>query len=154
MNKKYFKIKLFVITLHLKVLLMNKAKDDIQLIREMMERSSSFLSLSGLSGVAAGTVALLASGIAWYMMDQHHVDYFDENRNEFPVEITKQLVFIAIMALVCAFLFGFYFTYSKSKRLQIPLWNKTTQYFLTQLFIPLFAGGILCLILMKYGLFF
>ncbi len=133
---------------------MNQAKEDIQLIRQMMERSSSFLSLSGLSGVAAGTVALVASGMAWYIMDLHNLDYFDGKRNEFPFEFTRQLMIIALSALVFAFLFAYYFTYSKSRRLQIPIWNKTTQYFFTQLLIPLITGGLLCLILMYYGLYF
>ncbi len=38
-------------------------------IRNLMERSSRFISLSGLSGVAAGIIALIGSGIAFLCLD-------------------------------------------------------------------------------------
>jgi hypothetical protein len=43
---------------------MNKHSEDIKVIREMMERSSKFLSLSGLSGVLAGLTAIAGAGAA------------------------------------------------------------------------------------------
>ncbi|MFT4094487.1 MAG: hypothetical protein QM640_12685 [Niabella sp.] len=51
-------------------------KDDLQHIRKMMEQSSRFISLSGLSGVVAGVVALTGAGIAYWIFRQHHIDYF------------------------------------------------------------------------------
>ena len=45
-------------------------------IRNLMERSSKFLSLSGLSGIIAGLIALLGAGIAFFYLD-YEVRYFD-----------------------------------------------------------------------------
>jgi len=42
--------------------------EDLKVIKKVMEESSRFLSLSGLSGVFAGIIALLASACnGWYI---------------------------------------------------------------------------------------
>ncbi len=43
--------------------------EDLSHIRSMMERSSRFISLSGLSGVVAGIAALLGAGYAYFAME-------------------------------------------------------------------------------------
>ena len=51
-------------------------REDLQTIREIMERSSKFLSLSGLSGIFAGVCALTGAAIAWFfILDFGHVQY-------------------------------------------------------------------------------
>jgi hypothetical protein len=49
--------------------------DDLQHIKKMMERSSRFISLSGLSGIAAGTCALIGAAVA-YPYVYGHKDIF------------------------------------------------------------------------------
>jgi predicted lysophospholipase L1 biosynthesis ABC-type transport system permease subunit len=49
---------------------MNQHLEDIAEIRAMMERSTRFLSLSGLSGVFAGTFGLIASGLAYFRISR------------------------------------------------------------------------------------
>ena len=47
---------------------MNEQKESIEAIQDikrMMERSSRFISLSGLSGVGAGVCALVGAALAW-----------------------------------------------------------------------------------------
>ena len=59
----------FFVTLTYKVLYMSKTQtylNDLAEIRSMMERSSRFISLSGLSGVVVGAYALVGAGVAWY----------------------------------------------------------------------------------------
>ena len=46
--------------------------ETIQDIKRMMERSSRFISLSGLSGIAAGTCALIGA----YIARQWFIDYY------------------------------------------------------------------------------
>lgn len=120
----------------------------------MMERSSSFLSLSGLSGVAAGSMALLASGLCYLLMNRHNIDYFDGRRNLYPPELSKQLILVALLTLLLALCSGFFFTYRKAKRLNLPLWTSLTKSLLIHLSIPLITGGLFCLILIWYQLFF
>ena len=43
--------------------------EDIKAIRKLMEESTRFLSLSGLSGVIAGTAALAGALLAWLFID-------------------------------------------------------------------------------------
>ncbi|MDO8951520.1 MAG: hypothetical protein Q7U86_02785, partial [Draconibacterium sp.] len=50
--------------------------DDLQTIRDIMERSSKFLSLSGLAGIFAGVCALLGAAIAWFfILDSGKIQY-------------------------------------------------------------------------------
>lgn len=47
--------------------------DDLQHIKKMMERSSRFISLSGLSGIAAGTCALIGAVVAYPYVYSHKI---------------------------------------------------------------------------------
>ncbi|HMW39100.1 MAG: hypothetical protein K1X68_11275 [Saprospiraceae bacterium] len=133
---------------------MNQAKEDLQVIREMMERSSTFLSLSGLSGVAAGTVALIAAGVTAFSMNWK----IGEGERDLPIPLYStydgpSLIGIALVTLIVALALALYFTYAKAKRLNISLWNNSARYFLLHLMIPLVTGGILCLFLLYHHLF-
>src|SRR5258705_1889778 len=51
--------------------------ETLQDIKRIMERSSRFISLSGLSGVAAGICALMGSVIAWQWLGDYYYEYND-----------------------------------------------------------------------------
>lgn len=140
------------LTLYCKVLLiMNNPKDDLQHIRQMMEQSSRFISLSGLSGVVAGVIALAGAGLAYYFMLQNGIDYTDNVRNLAPYDLLKQLVLMAIGVLVLALGFGIWFTVRKSKKQGLSIWTSATKHLLLNLFVPLAAGGIFCAALLYHG---
>ena len=90
-------------------------------IRSLMERSSKFLSLSGLSGVSAGLVAL-GGAVAVYMRMQTGLfsaihDYQPERyANTEHLSIKQFLVLVAVVVLVLALLSGTYFTVRKARR--------------------------------------
>ncbi|MBZ4190189.1 hypothetical protein [Niabella beijingensis] len=132
---------------------MNDPKDDLQHIRQMMERSSRFISLNGLSGVAAGLIALAGAAIAYWLFRQHDIDYFGESRYEYSYSLELKLLVLAIVILVAAIGAGILFTIQKSKRNGLKIWNNTTKLLLGQLLIPLVAGGLFCLALFYHGLF-
>jgi hypothetical protein len=98
---------------------MNKYENDLTHIRQMMERSSTFISLSGLSGVGAGLVALAGCALTFYILGQYHIDYFDGKPNYYSYEVIIQLAIVAITTLVLAIASGIYFTVKKSKKLGI-----------------------------------
>jgi hypothetical protein len=54
--------------------------EDIKAIRKIMEESSRFISLSGLSGVFAGITAIIGALVAWYFIldfgNIHYDEYF------------------------------------------------------------------------------
>ncbi|WP_018629832.1 hypothetical protein [Niabella aurantiaca] len=132
---------------------MNDPKDDLQHIRQMMERSSRFISLNGLSGVAAGVIALLGAAIAYGLFQQHGIDYFSGERYIYNYELEWKLFWLAIAILVCAVGAGIFFTIQKSKKNGLKIWNSTTRLLLGHLLVPLIAGGLFCLALFYHGLF-
>ena len=128
-------------------------------IRNLMERSSKFLSLSGLSGITAGLIALLGAGTA-FLYPGSDISFFDSNRylaDRLFLQGGKDTLFLvadAIIILVLAIASGIYFTARKARRNKIQVWNSTSKRLAVNLFIPLAAGGIFCLALLAYGIFF
>lgn len=131
---------------------MNKnAQQDIAHIRDMMERSSRFISLSGLSGVFAGIIALVAFALALLILKNNEIDYFHGSSVIYSDEVIFQLFLICILTLLAALISAFFFTYRKSKKNQVEMWSGLTYRLLTNLFVPLIAGGIFCLALFQYA---
>lgn len=131
---------------------MNKTIDyqDIKDIKQLMERSSRFLSLSGLSGVSAGIFALIGAAIAQYIIYTNHVKYDEHFFFITPVpelNIIEPLFLLGIGVLVLALASGIFFSWRKARRNGYKLWDHTSRRMLINLFIPLIAGGIFCLIL-------
>ncbi len=132
---------------------------DLQDIKNLMERSSRFLSLSGLSGISAGIIALLGAAYAFFLLD-YDIRYFDINRyfNEnrylvFPKEITY-LMLDASVVLILALASAIFFSVRKARKKGLKIWDRTTKRLLINLFIPLITGGIFCLLLTYYGIIF
>ncbi len=134
---------------------MNKASaesETLSEIKSLMERSSRFISLSGLSGVFAGIFALI--GIAAAYM------YFEVSFTSSSSEIYSRLyepggnteakfftfLFIdALLVLLASLAAGYLLTRRKAKKQGRALWDMTSKRMLVNLFIPLASGGIFCI---------
>ncbi|MBN2613768.1 MAG: hypothetical protein JXB00_19580 [Bacteroidales bacterium] len=133
--------------------------ENLNEIRNLMEKSSRFLSLSGLSGVSAGIIALVGAAVAFFYLDFDQ-RYFDINRyfyNGMHQRLQQQIGFLvldAVIVLLMALSAGVYFTTRKAKRKNLQVWDNTAKRMLVNLFIPLTAGGIFCLILLYHHVFF
>jgi predicted lysophospholipase L1 biosynthesis ABC-type transport system permease subunit len=127
--------------------------EDLSHIRTMMERSSRFISLSGLSGVVAGLAAIAGAVYVYFVFQREGIDYFDGERNVFSPSLVKELVTIGIAILVVAILSGYIFTANKSKRKGLKIWDATTRRLLVTFAIPLVTGGFFCLALLYHHLF-
>jgi hypothetical protein len=134
-------------------------QDDLLSIRNMMERSTKFISLSGLSGVLAGIYALV--GAAWAYTIIYGSSGFSGPREYVTADIPTRpeklvlLVCIAAGILVVSVLTGLILTASKAKRKGQSIWGKTSKQLLFQMAVPLVAGGLLVLILLTrhyYGI--
>lgn len=128
-------------------------KDDLQHIRKMMEQSSRFISLSGLSGVIAGVIALTGAFGAWYIFQQHHIDYFNDTRISGSADLVKQLFLLAAVVLVAAIGFGVLLTLKKTRKNGLKVWTSTTKKLLSALFVPLIIGGLFCIAALYHGHF-
>jgi len=136
----------------------NKPLDDLREIRNLMERSTRFLSLSGLSGISAGCFALTGAAIAFFLLgyDQRYFEpeiYFGSG----IVHSGNFIFYLFIdgaMVLTGALVFSLYFTNRHAKKKGLPLWDNTTRRMLMALAIPLISGGILSLLLLVYHLVF
>jgi hypothetical protein len=124
-------------------------------IRTMMERSSRFLSLSGLSGVFAGVFALAGAGIAYYKLTELQTANSYPARGLFQTDMNFYLFFFAdaLCVLTASLLTGALLTMRKARKKGQPVWDGTARRLLINLFIPLAAGGIFCLVLMYHRLF-
>ncbi len=112
-----------------------------------MERSSQFLSLSGLSGVGAGFVALLCVWIVFSVLNQYDIDYFDGKPNNYSSEVIIKLLLVSLITIVLTLVVVVFFTVRKLKNKNLPIYNTSTKKFLIALTIPLIAGGVFCLAL-------
>ncbi len=122
---------------------------DISEIRQMMNRSSRFISLSGLAGVFAGCYALIGGILATLIISDNTLDLTSGISSE---KIT-QLFLLALAVLVLAIGTAVFLTTQKAKRNDQKIWDNTSKRMLVNFFAPLVAGGIFCLVLLQYSLF-
>ena len=127
--------------------------EDLSHIRSMMERSSRFISLSGLSGVFAGLAALIGAGYVFFVLQREGIDYFEGERNFFSPELVKELVITGFVILIVAVVSGSVFTANKSKKKGLKIWDATAKRLLVTFAVPLVAGGIFCLALIFHHLY-
>ncbi len=141
---------------------MNNQKDHIEelsYIRSMMEQSSRFISLSGLSGVGAGIIALLGAGAVYAYLGTHPFSgrkwYYVES---YPYEkwgMTPEVFFVLVAAavMILASAIGFFFSKRKATKAGQKLVTRASMRLLSNFMIPLISGGIFCLMLWRLGYF-
>ena len=130
---------------------MNKQIEDIKAIREMMEKSSKFLSLSGLSGISAGVIAIIGAALAYFhILREPASANFDTTHEAMFREITL-LITDASAVLLFSICFGIYFSWRKSVKKNLMPSKSLIKRTLYNLGIPLIAGGIFALIFLLRG---
>lgn len=120
--------------------------EDIRAIRKIMEESSRFLSLSGLSGIFAGLTAIAGALVAYFLiLDYGSIDYTEYLRSLPAKEASSirwQLMALAASVLIISVLFSFYFSLKKARRDGKNFWTPVSRRLLINLLIPLVTGGI------------
>ena len=129
---------------------------DISEIRNLMEESTRFVSLSGLSGVSAGIVALIgAAGTYMYLHDTGIYELAIKTlRGETyvpPGNRLFELIGIALLILICAFSAATFFTVRNARRQGKKIYTRSSFRMGLNLSIPLIAGAIFCIQLALYG---
>lgn len=127
-------------------------------IRSMMERSSRFISLSGLSGVFAGIFALLGATAAYVYLDAGFFskEYLRQGfiGNRINMDFIAFFFVDAFIVLTLSLFFGIYFTTRNARKKGVAIWSKSTELMLVNLFVPLAAGGIFCIILVYHHIIY
>ncbi len=125
--------------------------EDILAIREIMERSSKFLSINGLAGVLAGIVALVGAAFSWLIiLGAGRTTYGDLLQNVGDPAVAAAwmgLALIAAIVLVFAVTGAVFFSHRKARKAGQKLWTVSTRNLLVHFLIPLASGGIFVLIL-------
>ncbi len=124
----------------------------LQDIRHLMERSSRFLSLSGLSGIAAGICALAGAWIAKQILDNYYGAYNSSgffSGDDFA-KLRIKLLGLAAGVFVAALLSAFFFTWRRSKKQNVAIWGMSSKRLFWNMVIPLAAGGAFVLGMLYY----
>jgi hypothetical protein len=129
----------------------NQHLDTLQHIHRMMERSSRFISLSGLSGVAAGFWALVGAYFAYDWIVEYYNNYREQGYSGVSFSrLTLNLFLLAMAVLFLAVISALYFTWRKAGRDKLPLWDFTTRNFLVSIAVPIMSGGLFILSMLQY----
>jgi hypothetical protein len=125
-------------------------------IRSLMERSTRFISLNGLAGVFAGAFALVGAFIAYLYL---HLNIIQPNYYSYATtaEGTRNIGFYlffltdALVVLILSVAVAILLSVRKTRKKGLKIWDNAAKRLLINLFIPLSAGGIFCLILVYHG---
>lgn len=129
--------------------------NDLKEIKEMMSKSSQFISLSGLSGVLAGIYAIIGAYIANSILYENKTVFGDLEYIVIPQTNMIKLLSIAFIVATLSIITGLALSSNKAKKNNEKIWNPTSYRLIINFAIPLVVGGYLCLYLIEkedYGL--
>jgi len=132
---------------------MKDPKQDLAEIKNMMERSSRFLSLSGLSGVLAGFYAIIGATMAYYWLYFPNLPFGKEAFQNMDGVVFGNLILTAIGVLSLSIATAWLLSKKKSKKTSNQLWSPAGRRFIQSLFIPVTTGGLFCFALLHQGFF-
>lgn len=129
--------------------------DSLKDIRNMMERSSKFLSLSGLTGIFIGIYALVGATAAYLYIESHTLqdDIYNpglHSSRHLGLDFYIFAFTVALIVLGASLLTGVITTMRKAKKNGVKVWDSTAKRLVINLGIPLVTGGIFCLLLLYH----
>lgn len=126
---------------------------DLATIRQIMERSSKFLSLSGWSGILAGTYALFGVLLAFLLFNYQAPTWLAIlNGQDLLTPHLNELIWLALSILALTLITVVILATNKAKKRGETAWNATSKRLLFYLGVPLLAGGLVLLVLLLQGL--
>ena len=122
-----------------------------------MQRSSRFLSLSGLAGILVGCVALVGVGLAYYLLEMplNSTGYlmYLEKALEANEATLKNIIIICVSVLALSLMIDSLMAIRNAKSKGLSVVDNTTKRLVINMFIPLLVGGIFIFaLLMQYSL--
>lgn len=112
-------------------------------IRNMMEKSTRFVSLSGFSSILIGIYACIAAVIAYYILGSYTpIPMLNVNTT---TKLQLLGLFASILIALCIATVILMCKYKARKNNQVISFDFNTKRLLWNFFLPLVVGGILCL---------
>jgi hypothetical protein len=137
--------------LYFKALFMATENEHIQAleeIKQMMDRGSRFVSLSGWSGIAAGICALAAAGLTGKYLNESGISGNPSAANSNLaaggnfLQLHSDLLILAVTTFMAAFFFAFLFTWLRSRKTGLPIWGFTARKVIISVAVPMIVGGL------------
>jgi hypothetical protein len=126
---------------------------DIASIRNIMERSVKFISLTGLSGILAGVYALLGAAYVYVLVYYPSSPFGFRFYYMSEQQIIVHFLLVAFTVFVLSIGTGYWLSARKAKKQKAKVWNRASRQLLGDLLIPLLTGGVFILILLSRGYF-
>ena len=141
---------------------MDSQKEPVQAleeIKQMMDRSSRFVSLSGWSSIAAGICGLIAAWLAGKKFNEYSTSINKyETKSSYTrdadlLRLDRELLVLGVITFIAAFVFAFLFTYLRSRKNGVPVWGFTARKIMINMAIPMTAGGLFIWRITDFGLY-
>lgn len=126
------------------------SKKSIEEIRDIMERSTTFVSLSGLSGIISGMLALMGVYILYVYF---HSIILSDDILKLVVEdpfVMEAIFSIFVTIFIFALATSFILSMDKAKKKSQKVFNNSSKRFAFNLFIPIVSAIFIIIALIKH----
>jgi len=125
---------------------------DLNEIKNIMNRSTRFMSLSGLSGILAGLYALIGAFLAKNILN----NFLDSSKHRLLLKygnLQTEFLVIAFVVAILSIITAYFLSKQKAKKQGVKIWDSTTKRLLFHFLVPLVTGGILSLQMIHFGFY-
>lgn len=132
-----------------------EAYADLKEIRGILDRHTRVLSLSGLSGVLIGLIAIVGAGLFYAYLKRYGFDYYiGERVAHVPRYVVSYFLMDASIVMLASLGVSYFLSVRNAKRAGQPFWNVGSRRMVIQLAIPLVVGGFFILALYQNNLLY
>jgi len=129
----------------------NEHLESLNHIRSIMERSTTFMSLTGLSGILAGIYGLaafsiVANKLGSFLLDETVLAAIAANKS-----LRLYISIVVVAALIATMITAVMLTLRKAGKKNLAIWDNVSRRFAAHLFLPLAAGGLFTIVLVHHG---
>ena len=114
---------------------------DISEIKNLMSKSSKFISLSGLSGIFAGIYALIGAGYYYFSFDKKI-----DNSIQLTTELVYSIAAIILIVSIATTFTTIFFTSKRAKLTDENAWDITAKNLIKSYLTTLSIGGVYIII--------
>lgn len=129
---------------------------DLSHIRSLMEKSTKFISISGLSGILAGVYTLLAVSFLFWKLKIHWLGFGSSHTMLYPESAhpVRIIVITATLLLLVSVATGVYMALKKAEKAGQSAWNPASRILLVSVAAPLLTGGVIAVMSLLKGYYF